>query len=118
MNESPDLNLALAKITAEFWRLLKSYDRTLSSLPPDNKASSILRNSERKLTSILEETGMKIVVYDGQIYSPNLAVTIINTDEFNSEEEVIIGNTLEPTIVLDSRVLVVGKAVLKKKGNL
>lgn len=117
MNEEKNVNITLAKLAAEFWRLLKSYERTLATLPPDNKVASVLRNSERKLTTILEETKMKIVTYDGQTYSPNLAVTIINTDEFSPVEELIIGNTLEPTIVLDERVLFIGKAVLKRKGN-
>ncbi len=118
MNEEKNAHIALAKLAAEFWRLIKSYERTLTALPPDNKAASVLRNAERKLTTILEETGMKVVIYDGQTYSPNLAVAIINTDEFAPGEELIIGNTLEPTIVLDDRVLFVGKAVSKRKENL
>ena len=110
-----DNKIELAKMAVEFWRVLKVFDKHLTNYPPDNKTASVVRNAERKLLSILEESNLKLVIYDGQIYSPNLAVTIVNNDDFSENENLIVGNTLEPTILCDGRLLHIGKAILIKK---
>ena len=115
MNENIGTLTALAKLTSEYWRLLRNYERLMANLPPNNRTMSTYRNSERKMNAILEDQGIKIISYEKQEYSPNLAVTILNGDEFENNEGLVISQMTEPTVMQGDRILIIGKAILSKK---
>lgn len=104
----------LVKLAAEYWKLLRSYERVVTTLPPDNKLLSVGRNAERRLTSLMHEASLTLASYEGQPYSPNLAATAINLDEFSAEDELIVVQMLEPTILQNGIVLNSGKMLLEK----
>lgn len=115
----PDSNLkaTLAKLTIEYWRLLRSYERNLPSMANSNSASGTIRNSEKKFTAVLKENGLRITNFEGHDYSPNLPLTVVNADEFDGNEGLIISQMIEPTIVDGENVINMGKAILTKKDN-
>ena len=112
-----DLKVILAKLAIEYWRVLRSYERNLHSMPNRTSASSTIRNSEKKFFDILMENGLSIPTLEGQDYSPNLPLTVINADEFDDNEGLIVSQMIEPTIVDENGVVTMGKAILANKGG-
>ena len=116
MTSSPDKQ-ALIKLTTEYWRLLKLAERTVAELQNDKMASvaAQLRYSLSRLATICAEAGLKLISYDREPYTPNLPVTVANSDEADSADQLIVERTIEPTIIADGQVIAMGKVFLKKR---
>lgn len=112
-----NIKYTLSKVAIEYWRILRSYERNLASLANSNSAASTIKNSEKKMISILSENGLRIANFEGQDYSPNLPLTVVNTDDFDGNEGLIVAQMIEPTIVDDENVINMGKAILARKGS-
>ena len=108
---------ALIKLTTEYWRLLKLTERTVADMQNEKMASvaAQLRYSMSRLTTICADSGLKLVSYDRESYVPNLPVTVANSDEADSSDELIIERTVEPTIIAEGQVVAMGKVFLKKR---
>ncbi len=112
-----NLKSLLSKLAIEYWRIARSYERNLPSMQNSTSAASTIRNSEKKFISILSENGLRVSNFEGQEYSPNLPLTVVNADEFEGNEGLIVSQMIEPTLVDDDGVVNMGKAILTKKGN-
>ena len=117
MTEDPKMINSFAQLAGDYWRLLRSYERLIAESSPENhnRLKSNYRNAERKLTTALNDHDIQIVSYEGKEYSPNRAVTVVNGDEFDDNQQLIINQMMEPTGTLGDRVLSMGKAILSKK---
>jgi hypothetical protein len=107
----------LIKLTTEYWRLLKLTERTVADMQNEKTASvaAQLRYSMSRLTTICAEGGLKLISYDREPYVPNLPVTVANSDETDSSDELIVERTVEPTIIAGGQVVAMGKVFLKKR---
>jgi hypothetical protein len=116
MTSSPDRK-ALIRLTTEYWRLLNLAERTVAEMQNERTASiaAQLRYSMSQLTSICAEGGLKLIGYDREPYVPNLPVTVANSDETESWEELTVERTVEPTIIADGQVVAMGKVFVKKR---
>lgn len=108
-------NIALVKLAIEYWRVARSYERNLANLPNSTSAEATIRNSDKKFSAILAESGLKFISCERQEYSPNLPITVINRDEFTSNDNLIVTQMIEPTIMEGDKVINVGKAILTAK---
>lgn len=99
------------KLIVEYWRIVRSFENIVLTQLPDPRFKGIIRQAERKLIEVLEELELDAVSYSGQTYSPNLAVTVINLDEFKDTDNLRIEQMLEPTIIHKGKVVMTGKAV-------
>lgn len=108
---------ALIKLTTEYWRLLRLTERTVADMQNEKTASvaAQLRYSMSRLTTICAEGGLKLISYDREPYVPNLPVTVANSDETDSSDELIVERTVEPTIIAGGQVVAMGKVFLKKR---
>ena len=107
----------VAKIGVEFWKLIKSYERSVVLLPPDHQAKSKaqIRFSLNRLKTLLDDAGMSLVTFEGRPFEPNLPVTALNSDDYPDENEtLVIDQTIEPTILHESDVLLIGKVMLAR----
>ena len=116
MRTSPDRE-ALIKLTTEYWRLLKLTERTIAETQNERTASlaAQLRYSMSRLSTICADGGLKLITYDRQPYVPNLPVTVANSDEAESSDDLVIERTVEPTIIADGQVVAMGKVFVKKR---
>ena len=107
----------LTELATEYWRVLRSYKRAVVDLPIEKHArvNAQIRYAENRLTEILNENGLRLLSYEGQPYTINLPVTVVNSDDFQDEKELVIEQTLEPTVIAEGRVLSMGKVILKKE---
>jgi len=106
----------LAELAVECWRLLRLAERLVRDQPGEGqaRARAQLRYVRGRLDAILDARGLHLIAYADEPYSPNLPVTIANADEFDGNEGLIIAETLEPALVADSRVVAMGRVILKK----
>ena len=111
-----DDNLTLAHLAVEYWKLLKGFERTIRRLPDEHvgKTTAQLKFSARKLDSLLEGSGLKLVTFNGQKFEPGIPATALNVDDFTDDEYPTIEATIEPAVVENMNVLLLGKVVLKK----
>ncbi len=117
MTNAENLKSYLCKAVVEYWRVTRSYERNLLNLQNSSSAAATIRNSEKKIFSILADAGLKLILCEGQEYSPNLPLTVVNGDEFNSNEDLLVTQMIEPTIMDGNKVISMGKAILIKKGK-
>lgn len=70
--------------------------------------------SERRVGDALAACGVRLHLFDGQTYSPALPVEPVNPEDFDTEEGLVVRETIEPTVLHDGRVLLRGKVVLER----
>jgi hypothetical protein len=106
----------LAHLAVEYWKLLRALERTIDRLPHEHvaKTAAQLRFSAGKLDFLLKEGGLNLVTFDGQRFEPNIPATALNVDDFTDGGFLIIETTVEPAVVENMTVLLLGKVVLKK----
>ena len=111
-----DNNMTLAHLVVEYWKLLKAFERTIGRLPQEHvaKTTAQLRFSAGKLDSLLKDGGLNLVTFEGQKFEPNIPATALNVDDFTDGEILTIETTVEPAVVENMNVLLLGKVVLKK----
>lgn len=111
-----DNNMTLAHLAVEYWKLLKAFERTIGRLPQEHVARSTaqLRFSAGKLDSLLKDGGLNLVTFEGQKFEPNIPATALNVDDFTDGEILTIETTVEPAVVENMNVLLLGKVVLKR----
>ncbi len=116
---SADTSTTTAKLAVELWKLLRAFERTVQLLPTEHQARSQaqLRFSAGRLDSLLTESGLVLAVFDGQPFEPNLPLSAVNGDEFASVDGLVVQQTIEPAVVSDGRVLVMGKVIIGKGGT-
>ncbi|MCY3674968.1 MAG: hypothetical protein OXH65_09425 [Paracoccaceae bacterium] len=120
MIENKKLLDDFAILISDYWRLLRMYKRLVaeSKLENQSRLNSHFRNAERRLNQTLDEHKIKLISYEGKPYSPNLAVTVVNHDEFDDNENLLIHQMLEPTIIVGESYHSIGKAILSKKKDI
>ena len=107
----------IGKIVVEFWKLAQSYERSIPLLPPEHQArtQAQLRFSRNQLKTLLDESRMTLVTFEGRVFQPNLPVTAVNAEDFDEgSDHLIVDQTIEPAVVHDAHVLLMGKVLLAK----
>lgn len=112
-------NRALAHLAVEYWKLLRAFERTIERLPQEHvsRSAATLRFSAGKLQSLLADSGLKLITFDGQEFEPNIPATAINVEDFVAEACLKIEITVEPAVIQDMNVLLFGKVLLGKIEN-
>ena len=108
----------IGKLAVEYWKLIRSYERSLPLLPATHhaKTQAQIRYSANRLEAILSQLQIVLQTYEGKIFEPNLPVTAVNAEDFDSENKtLIIDQTIEPAIIFETNVLAMGKVILKKE---
>jgi hypothetical protein len=106
---------AASLLLVEYWKLLRSYERTAADLP-EGKAEKVqaqIRYSAQRLSQILTDTSIRLVCFDGEPFSPELPVSAINAEDLEGCEHPTVDRTLEPTLLQDGSVMHIGKVLLK-----
>ncbi len=102
MNElSLNYESTIIKVVTENWRLTKLFQKVTTKLDvsEQNRYINQLRYFEKTINNSLQDVGMKIIHLEGQVYDSGMAVSPINIDEFEQEDQLIIDQVLEPLIM-------------------
>jgi hypothetical protein len=113
---------AVADFIVEEYRFIKSYMSAVNKLFPEERQKyySAFNFHMDKINEIAERVGVGINDFEGKDYDDGLPITPLNMDEFTKEDELIIGQTIEPTVVnsLNGSVIRQGSVILVKKPEL
>ena len=111
------LETTLASLAIESWRLSKSLERLLIKSDPmeQRKYKSKLAWFKKKLTETLEEANLKFINLENQKYDTGAAVTAINLDDFQPDDDLEIDQMIEPIVMSNEGVLRAGTVVLRKR---
>ena len=111
------LETTLASLAIESWRLSKSFERLLIKSDPmeQRKYKSKLSWFNKKLNETLEEANLKFINLENQKYDTGSAVTAINLDDFQPDEDLEIDQMIEPIVMSNEGVLIAGTVVLRKR---
>jgi hypothetical protein len=110
-----DATHALASLAVEFWKLAANFERQVEHGDDARKAGghAQLRYSRRRLETLLEADGMRVVFYDGEQWSAVLPASAVNAEDVADIDNLTVETTLEPTIVGPDGVIIPGKVILK-----
>jgi hypothetical protein len=108
------LDLTLAKLAAEYWKLHRSFERMAELVPPDARSRYLAqaRFAAGRLDSLLQEVQMRVVSFDAQPFEVNLPAIAVNADDVAGLDQLIVERTIEPAVLRDMDVVLTGKVLL------
>jgi hypothetical protein len=111
--------LAAARMAVDYWKLLRAFDRAAARLPPEHRSKALaqLHYSAERLASHLRDAGLSLVTFEGQSFTANMPAAAINADDFAAEADLVVCDTIEPTVVQGVQVVLMGKVILAKEGE-
>lgn len=107
---------ALALVATEWFRAIRRLQRLTTNLPAAGvERERAQRNySTARVTEALGTLGLRLVEHDGTRYSAEIPAEPVNPEDFGDTEDIVVLETLEPTVVLDGKILLRGQVVLAK----
>ena len=108
------LQNSLICIASEFFRFQSVYEKAINRIDMDERNKYISQFSwfSKKVIKALDESNIKIINLEGQIYDPGMAVTPINIDDFETDEGLYVMKTIEPIIMKEEKVVKIGTVIL------
>ena len=107
----------LVALASESWRLAKQFQRAIdvSEASVAQRQSSQVRYFQKRMNDILGEAGLQLVDLEGQPFDAGAAVAPLNGSDFGPDEDLVIDQMLEPTIMDRNGVRRVGTCMLRKR---
>lgn len=114
MKEIDVLQNSIASISSELCRFKSVFEKAISKLDFEEQSKYMSQFAwfSKKVTKALEDAGLRIVSLEGQAYDPGMAVTPLNIDDFEIEDELKIVQMIEPIIMQEDTVLKTGTVLL------
>ena len=108
------LQNSLISIASELFRFQKVFEKAISKLDIDerNKYVSQYAWFSKKVYKALDEANLKLLNIEGQFYDPGMAVTPLNIDDFEADDQLYVLQTIEPIIMQDDKVFKTGTVIL------
>ena len=113
-NELELMKSNLIVIATEFFRVQRVFNKAMSKLDVDEqtKYNSQFAWFSKKVAKALDDSGLRIIDIDGQLYDPGMAVTPLNIEEFETDDVLYIAQTMEPIIMRNDAVVKTGTVLL------
>ena len=105
---------SVAQLFVEYWKLAAATEKALSGvLASDGKRlEAQLKFSKRQLDVLLQDLGLRLVDFSGERFHPGLAVSVDNPGDFEEDEALVVGKTIEPTVMSDMTVIRLGRVIV------
>ncbi|MFO1322026.1 MAG: hypothetical protein U1F52_20660 [Burkholderiales bacterium] len=106
----------LIDLSVESWRFSRVFARLLTRLDAGEGArfASQYRFYTKRIEESLAGVGLRIVNLEGLPHDPGLAATALNIGDFEPEDQLIVDQMLEPTIMGPDGLVRAGTVMLKK----
>ena len=114
-----ELKESLISIAVESWRFSKVFERLLLKVDTNerNRYSNQYKWYQKKLNESLNQADLKLVNLEDQPYDIGMAVTAINIEDFDGEDELIVDQMIEPLIMNKDGIVKLGTVILRKAQN-
>lgn len=116
MSDNQTPSLAVARLASDYWRMLRQFERALAYVPEDrrNRFAAQVKYQAQRLEIFNADNGYRVVSHDGVTFQEGLPVSIVNEDEISGDGPFVIQDTIEPTVLQDGKVLLMGRVILKE----
>ena len=110
---------ALAILASEWFRTARRLMRVTQQNSPTSieRERAQLAHARSRIDDALAQNGLRMVTHDGAFFSAELPVEPVNPEDFDTEEGLVVQETIEPTVVLNGRVVIRGRVVLARVGS-
>ena len=107
----------LVSIAYELFRFQRVFNKAISKLELDdqNKYSSQYAWFSKKVMKALDDSGLRVISVDGQLYDLGMAVTPLNLEDFETDDVLYVEQTMEPIIMEGDTVIKTGTVLLRRK---
>lgn len=108
------LQANLVSIASEMFRFKRVFAKAISKLDVDEqtKYNSQFAWFSKRVAKALDDSGLRIIDLDGQLYDPGMAVTPLNIEEFETDDVLYVAQTMEPIIMQNDAVVKTGTVLL------
>ena len=108
------LKQSIIEMAVEAWRFRRVFDKAMSKLEAGESSRYIGQFNWfiKKVESALKTAGMRIVDVEGQPYDIGMALSPLNIDDFDADDQLYVEQMIEPIIMDDEKVLKTGTAML------
>lgn len=108
------LQNSLISIASEMFRFEKVFEKAMSKIDAGERNKYMRQYAwfSKRVYQALDEAGLKIRSVEGQRYDPGMAVAPLNIDEFESEDQLYVLQTIEPIIMQGDQVYKTGTVIL------
>ena len=108
------LTNSIIEISNEAFRFRRVFMRAVSKLGSDdqNKYTSQFSWFSKKVDKAVENAGLKIIDLTGQLFDPGMAVTPLNIEDFDAEDQLYVEQMMEPIIMKDDKIRKTGTVML------
>ncbi len=105
------------KIILESWRLKTSFERVVPLLESKEQKKNLskIKWYENNLVEVLASCDLKLATFDGEPYSTGIPATPVNIEDFESEDDLYVKHTIEPTIIDESGSIVHSGSIIVEK---
>lgn len=113
--EKNDVNIeSIAQLCVEYWRLAAATEKALNGALSSNgkRLEAQLKFSKRQLDVLLQDLGLRLVDFSGERFHPGLAVSVDNPGDHEEDEALVVGKTIEPTVMSDMTVIRLGRVIV------
>lgn len=116
-NRQEQLIHSVMDIAAEAWRFHGVFDRMLLDSDPVKAQRYVNQYAWflKKVEKALAEAGLRMVSVEGQPFDPGMAVTALNLDEFDADDELYVQQMIEPILMDETSVRRMGVVMLGRK---
>lgn len=108
---------SVVDIATEMFRFQRVFSKAIrnADIEERNKYVSQFNWFQKKVYKALGDIDLRIVNVEGQKYDPGMAVTPLNLDEFESEEELLVVQMMEPIIMQGDKLVKIGTVMLGRE---
>lgn len=108
---------AVASIASELFRFRQVFERATGKLEIDERAKYISQFAwfEKKVTKALQTANLRLVNVEGQMYDAGMAVSPININDFELDDELFVVQMIEPIVMNGDSVFKTGTVLLGRK---
>ena len=117
---SEDLQETVISMAVESWRFRGVFCRLLTKLDAGEKRKYISQLGwfVKKIEVALQRFDLRIADIEGNPFDPGLAATALNIEEFNTEENLVVDQMIEPIILGKEGVVMRSGTMTLKKAEL
>ncbi len=108
---------SIVEIASEMFRFQRVFTKAIrnADLDEHNKYVSQFNWFQKKVYKALEELNLRIVNVEGQKYDPGMAVTPLNLEDFESEDELVVIQMMEPIVMQGDKLIKTGTVMLGRE---
>jgi len=106
----------LAALAVQYWKLCAAYERELGFASAERAVAgeAQLRFARRRLDAILGEAGLRVAVWDGVAFTPDVPASPVNAEDISDGATAVVEATIEPTVTGPDGVVIGGKILLRE----